>query len=426
MSKEPLKSSVLSPQSSSLKIGLLTGELSPKHGWARYSLSLIKALQAAGVNMTVVTARNSPDVSGISIHKLLPAVVPAERFLLLKQLLLLPRLRALLRDCDVIHATIEPFAPLAAWTAGKRPLFITGHGSYVQLPLMARWPSRLLYRRAFRRGTLVCVSRYTARVAAGVLPGVRTVIVNNGVDAERFSALPPLRVRRPKEVPAGEGGQGEGFPTVLAVGAVKARKGTLELARAMAAVRQQTPHVRCNIVGSLSDTAYVERVRSEIRQLGLDDCVSLVGYVPDETLPDWYGTADVFVLPAMNEGRKFEGYGLVYLEASAAGLPVIGTMDTGAADAIDDGVTGLLVSQQRIADELPRAIRRILNDPALAARMGAAGRAKAQSQTWARVADRILMLYHRSLHSPKFGSAKGLVQMADDFDAPLSDFDEYQ
>jgi phosphatidylinositol alpha-1,6-mannosyltransferase len=83
----------------------------------------------------------------------------------------------------------------------------------------------------------------------------------------------------------------------------------------------------------------------------------------------WYGSAHVFALPSLNVGWKFEGYGLAHLEASAAGLPVIGTTDCGAADAIDDGVTGLLVTQAQVAERLPAAIIRLLSDPALAAQM---------------------------------------------------------
>jgi glycosyltransferase involved in cell wall biosynthesis len=67
-------------------------------------------------------------------------------------------------------------------------------------------------------------------------------------------------------------------------------------------------------------------------------------------------------------------------------------------DAIDDGVTGVLVSQERIADELPAALICLLSDPALRKRMGAAGRAKAQVYTWERVAQHMMMLYEDPLH----------------------------
>jgi phosphatidylinositol alpha-1,6-mannosyltransferase len=186
---------------------------------------------------------------------------------------------------------------------------------------------------------------------------------------------------------------------VLSVGAVKRRKGTLELVQAMAAVRRHIPDVQCVILGSLdAESGYVEGVRAAIAALGLEDCVYLPGRVPDETLLGWYSAADVFVLPSMNDSWKFEGYGLVHLEASAAGLPVVGTTDCGAADAIEDGVTGLLVPQAGIAETLPGAILSILNDPVRARQMGGAGREKAQRQTWDHVAQQMIALYEAELN----------------------------
>ncbi len=381
------QNSELGTRNSELKIGLLVGDLAPADGWSHYSLSLLEALRGAGADVTVIAARTSPDVTGIVQHRLLPDL-RHERGILLRQMAALPAARAALRGCDVIHAALEPYAPVAALAAGRRPLFITGHGTYVQLPLMRRWPASAFYRQAFRRGTLVCVSRYTAAVAARAVPGIKTAVIHNGVDVARFMVLPSSS---PTPPPLDETGGEEKI--VLAVGAVKARKGILELVRALAVVRQQMPDVRGIVIGSLDDTAYVERVRAEITRLNLQNTVHLLGKVPDNTLLAWYGAARVFALPAITDGWKFEGYGLVYLEAGAAGLPVIGTRDSGAADAVDDGVTGLLVAPERLDTELPEAILRLLRDPTLAARMGAAGRAKAQAQTWAQVAQRLLALY---------------------------------
>jgi phosphatidylinositol alpha-1,6-mannosyltransferase len=238
---------------------------------------------------------------------------------------------------------------------------------------------------------VVCVSYYTARVLSDILPGVRTAVVNNGVDVERFSHLRD-GANTPSNAITKQG------PTILSVGAVKLRKGTFELVQAMPAVLQHIPDAHCVILGSLDmEPDYVSRVRATISALGLSDCVHLMGRVPDETLLGWYGAADVFVLPSINSGWKFEGYGLVHMEASAAGLPVIGTRDCGAEDAIDDGVTGLLVPQVGIAEALPQAIISILSDPERARQMGAAGRAKAATQTWDHVARQMIALYEAAL-----------------------------
>jgi phosphatidylinositol alpha-1,6-mannosyltransferase len=374
-----------------MRIGFLTADLVHRHGWGHHNLSLIQALRRAGVEVSVVAPRNSPAIEGLSVAPILPTVDPRERGLVPRSALQIPRVSALLSDCDIVHSAIEPFAPLGAWVAGSRPLFITGHGSYVRVDRQ-RWPSRLLYRHAFYRGLLVCVSHYTARVVSSILPGVRTVVVNNGVDVERFiglradvgAALRPVVHKR--------------GPTVLSVGAVKRRKGTLELVQAMAVVRQRVPDVQCVILGSLDmEPDYARQVQEAVTALGLDDCVQLPGSVSDEALLAWYGVADVFVLPSINSDWKFEGYGLVHMEASAAGLPVIGTTDCGAEDAVEDGVTGLLVPQQGIDEALPQAILAILTDPERAKHMGAAGRARAQRQTWDHVARQMLALYEAAL-----------------------------
>jgi phosphatidylinositol alpha-1,6-mannosyltransferase len=152
------------------------------------------------------------------------------------------------------------------------------------------------------------------------------------------------------------------------------------------------------ILGSVDmDSDSTRQVQEAIAALGLQDHVQLPGRVPESTLLAWYGAADVFVLPSINAGWKFEGYGLVHMEASAAGLPVIGTRDCGAEDAIDNGVTGLLVPQPAIDDALPQAILSILSDPARARQMGEAGRAKARRETWDHVAQHMVGLYESEL-----------------------------
>jgi phosphatidylinositol alpha-1,6-mannosyltransferase len=164
----------------------------------------------------------------------------------------------------------------------------------------------------------------------------------------------------------------------------------------MPKVLERFPDAECTIIGSLTNEPdYVQHVRELIASQNLGEHVYLLGHVSEEALLDAYRRASLFVLPSMNDGWKFEGYGLVHMEASAAGLPVIGTTGCGAEDAIDHEVTGLLVSQTHIAEELPQAIIRLLGDPALAARMGAAGRLKAQHQTWDTVAGEMLGVYNQ-------------------------------
>ncbi len=367
-----------------MRIGLITSDLSTRNGWANYSLNLIEQLRARGFGVTVVCARNSPPVD-FETHALLPSVAPPERHSFLKSLRQLPRVRRLLRDCDVIHSTIEPYAILAAAVAGSRPLVVTAHGSYVNLPRMRRFPLGQLYRRAFESAQLICVSRHTAQVAQSLLTGARTHVINNGLDAARYLQRPAIRVEKMG-------------PTVVTLGEIKPRKGTLQLVKAMAIVRERLPEAQCLIMGNpQASSAYTQRVRDTIDQLELADNVHILGFVEAELMRGWLAAADVFALPAMNDGWFFEGFGLSVLEASAAGTAVIGTDDCGVADAIEDRVSGLIIPQAGVAEALPRALLELLLDPEKAARMGAAGRERAREQTWERVADQVIEVYRNAL-----------------------------
>jgi phosphatidylinositol alpha-1,6-mannosyltransferase len=383
-----------------MHIGLLCPDLSLNNGWATYSLNLILALQRLGVAMTIITARNCPDVP-FEVRRWLPTVTPPDKNTLLRLAGLMPQVQQALRSCDVIHATAEPYAPLAVWVRGARPVFITAHGSYVNLPRVQRFPINRLYGWAFRQSTLICVSHYTARMAQAVVTSVKTVVINNAVDSARFTPPPNPLPAEPGDNDSFREGESRNIlnkPVILATGGVKARKGTLPLIQAVAKIRAKIPTVQCVVTGSLTqELQYVAQVRAEIERLNLQDCVHLLGFVSDADLRAWYAAADVFALPSLNQGWKFEGFGLVHLEASAAGLPVIGTRDCGAEDAIEHGVTGLLVNQGNLDEELPDALLTILQNPERAANMGAAGRIKAQAQTWANAAQQVLTAYQTPL-----------------------------
>jgi len=367
-----------------MRIGLIAPDLSTQNGWATYSLNLIRQLRARGIVTTIVCARNSPAVD-FETHPLLPALTPPERHTVIKSLRLIPRLTRLLRDCDLVHSTVEPYAILAAALAGGRPLFVTAHGSYVNLPRMRPFPAGNLYRWAFERARLICVSRYTAQVARELMPGARFEVISNGVDVARFLEPPALPVEK----------RG---PTVVTAGGIKPRKGTLELVEAIAVLRERLPQIQCLIMGNPQrGSAYSAQVERRIDELGLRDHVQILGFVDDERMRALFAAADVFTLPAMNDGLWFEGFGLVLVEAGAAGTAVVGTDGCGVADAIEHGETGLIVSQANITEELPRALLELLQNPARAAQFGAAGRRRAQAMTWSSVADKVIDLYQQAL-----------------------------
>ena len=349
------------------------------HGWGRYTRDLIAVLAGRGCAITLITSHDAPadpQLPLVGYHRLLPSVIHAPRFLTARLLLAVPRIRHLSATADAVYVFAEPYTLAAALI--RPPRTITAHGTYVARSLQRQGVARLvsrLYRAVYERSHIVCVSHYTAHTVSAVLPTVSTEVILNGVDVTRF------RQKVPHPDKAGL--------TVLAVGQVKERKGFHVLVAALSALRAYIPNVQGVFIGDLDDAAYVGALRAQISAAGLGDSVRVLGRVDEPTLIGWYQTADVFALPALNVGGKFEGFGLVYLEASSAGLPTIGSHDCGAEDAILDGQTGLLIAQNDVP-ALTSALRRLLGDEALRQAMGTAGRVYAEGQTWDAVAARWL------------------------------------
>ncbi|MCS6836919.1 MAG: glycosyltransferase family 4 protein [Anaerolineae bacterium] len=363
-----------------MHLGILAPDLNPAHGWGSYSLNVIRALRAAGLRLTILSAHGSLAHDDIDQLAMLPTLnAPQGGRFLANSLAALPQARRLLASCDALHALAEPYALLGAALAGQRPLFVTGHGSYVNLPRLGKLAA--LYRWAFSQARLLCVSEYTAQVARSVLPRSRIQVVLNGVQADRLLALTPAP---------------DPNPLVLAVGAVKRRKGALEWVRGLAQACESLPSLRGLWIGTLNDEPRTaEQAQAECERLGISQAITWAGRVPYDDLLMAYQRAWVFALPSMADGWKFEGFGLAHLEASAAALPVIGTRESGIASAIEDGVTGLLLSQARLAQELPTALLTLLSDEALRVKMGARGRVKAASRPWSVVAQELIAAYAR-------------------------------
>jgi phosphatidylinositol alpha-1,6-mannosyltransferase len=173
---------------------------------------------------------------------------------------------------------------------------------------------------------------------------------------------------------------------------------------ALARVRRAHPDVRLVVVGAHApDDAYAAEVVELARTRGVLDAVHFAGTVGDDELRAWYACAKVLLVPAIREHGRFEGLGLAYLEAAAAGVPAIGTLDCGAEEAIVDGRTGLLVPQND-PDATAAALERLLSDDALRLRMSDAGRARAGLLSWDRLAQALAERYHALAAERREGS----------------------
>jgi len=227
-------------------------------------------------------------------------------------------------------------------------------------------------------------------MARAVVLGAGEVVMNSDYTRQHFEGLgvslphaevvaPPVDVARFRPECDGASvrrrlGLG-GAKMILTVGRVIPRKGHDAVIRALTQIRPTVGPVRYVIAGTGPDEA---RLRALAEELGCAGDVIFAGRVPDDELPALYAACDVFAMPsrvlAVRDG--IEGFGLVFLEAGACGKATIGGRSGGIADAIVDGVTGILVDPLDV-DDLASALTRLLLSPDLAAQMGSQGRRRA-------------------------------------------------
>jgi phosphatidylinositol alpha-1,6-mannosyltransferase len=214
---------------------------------------------------------------------------------------------------------------------------------------------------------LTCLERLT--------PGVDVEAYHPGVDGSEVRARYGLSDR----------------PVIVCVSRLVPRKGQDMLIRALPTIRRRVPGASLLIV---SGGPYRDKLQALARSEGVESDVVFTGSVRWEELPAHYAAGDVFAMPCRTRGAGLdvEGLGIVYLEASATGLPVLAGDSGGAPDAVREGETGFVVGGTDVPAIAARLVD-LLADPARAKAMGAAGRAWVEKEwRWENKADRLAEL----------------------------------
>jgi phosphatidyl-myo-inositol dimannoside synthase len=170
---------------------------------------------------------------------------------------------------------------------------------------------------------------------------------------------------------------------LLSVARLTRHKGIDTALKALAALREDYPDLRYAVVGTGEDRSALE---SEARALGVADRVRFLPNVPDRDLPALYNCAEIYLGISRLMEQRVEGFGISLVEASACGVPVVAGNSGGTSEAVQDGVTGLLVDAES-PEAATAVLRRLLDDSDLRRRLGAAGRAAVERRyNWDRVA----------------------------------------
>jgi len=168
----------------------------------------------------------------------------------------------------------------------------------------------------------------------------------------------------------------QGKRVLLTVSRLVERKGHDIVIRALPIILQNIPQCVYLIVGSGPEE---RRLRDLAQTLNVSDHVIFAGSVADAELPAYYNACDIFTMPsrALDKREGIEGFGIVYLEANACGKAVIGGRSGGVSEAVEEGVSGILVDPNN-ESELAKAAIRLLNDPLQMSRLGMQGRRRVE------------------------------------------------
>ncbi|WP_280467088.1 glycosyltransferase family 4 protein [Nocardia cyriacigeorgica] len=297
--------------------------------------------------------------------------------LMLPTPLVMRRAAKLLRseNCDTVW--FGAAAPLALMSpvlrrAGAERIMASTHGHEVGWSMLpaARQALRVI---GEQTDVVTYVSKYTrARFSAAFGPNAALEYLPPGVDPDVFRPDPAARAELRQRYGLGD------RPTILCLSRLVPRKGQDALIVAMLQIRERVDGAVLVIAGG---GPYEEKLRALAKALGVADSVVFTGRVRSDELAAHHTLADVFAMPARTRGAGLdvEGLGIVYLEASASGVPVVAGRSGGAPETVIEGKTGRVVDGRKI-DQIVDALVGILADPEAAARMGAAGRQWVEQQ----------------------------------------------
>jgi phosphatidyl-myo-inositol dimannoside synthase len=354
------------------RVLLVTNDFPPRLGGIQsYLAELVTRLATTGEHTLTVYAPQWKDAETFDARATGYHVVRHPGTLMLPVPTVDARMRRLIAEHGIDTVWFGAAAPLGllahrARQAGATRVLASTHGHEVgwsMLPL-----ARSVLRRIGEDSDVVTfVSRYTrGRFASAFGPQAALEHLPPGVDTERFRPDPVSRAELRTRYGLGQ------RPTVVCLSRLVPRKGQDVLIRALPSIRQRVDGAALVIAGG---GPYLAALRQLAERFGVSDHVTFTGGVPAADLPAYHAMADVFAMPCRTRGAGLdvEGLGIVFLEASATGVPVIAGSSGGAPETVRHNKTGMVVDGRSV-NQVADAVIELLADPDRAAAMGAAGR----------------------------------------------------
>lgn len=363
-----------------MKIILLTNGLKTNNGWGSYSHGLVTEFKKIGHEVVVICHEKDESIEVVQ----LPILPHPLRFKLLYPLSFIILFRILLhaksiRNAEVVHSLIEPYSWIGFCISKlfTSRFFVTIHGSFL-IKILENPFSGFLQKYSYKKADkIICVSSYTQKIAEGRARLPRTHVISNGIDQNQL-------VNKPKKL--------SGKRRIISIGGIKYRKGYLEALKAISILVKKYENINYIAIGNVDDVEYKKQIDGFISKEKLKENVIFTGLISEERKKKFLLESDIFLLLPMQTSFDFEGFGLVYLEANACGLPTIGSKDSGAADAIKEGYSGFLVDPKN-PPEVADKISNLLDDPRLYDTVSKNALEWANSSIWAQKAKEYINIY---------------------------------
>ncbi|MFH1456753.1 MAG: glycosyltransferase family 4 protein [Patescibacteria group bacterium] len=318
-----------------MKICLITNNLKMRDGWGSYSHSLALGLLKDNIEVCVLTAYNQPEsnINNLKIYNILPPLFVSrykKLFYFFKNYF---KIKKVINNCDLIHITVEPYSALLYPLIKNKPYVITAHGTYAVHPLTKKYLFRI-YKKVYEKAKkIICISQFTQKKLLNKLELKNTCVIPNGVDLSKF--IVSNNDLTEKE-----------YFQFFSVGVLIARKGYHLVISALGELKQTLPDFKFKyvILGRIYNQKYYQDLLSIIKENNLEKEVVFKQDLEEQELTALYQSSDLFILLPEQKGEtKFEGFGLVYLEAMAVGLPVLASINSATEEFIKDKENGFLV-----------------------------------------------------------------------------------
>lgn len=357
-----------------MKICFITSTLNNTVGQGKLSLEIIKGAIDHGFEPEIIVAERTGFPNE---HVLLGGIVK-----ILKNFF---KIRRIARGCDLIHSfdgwPNSAVAYLINFGLGKKRI-ITGIGSATVKPLNNIF-RRLIVKKSYETADVfVAISRYTAEEVKKHIPKLKVSIINPGVKMVSEHKCQPEIFEKIKKLQ----------PYILSVGTLKERKGFRVSVSAFNKISDRFPQYKYVIINNQPMDEHVDSLLRFVKEKNEAGKITIFNHIPDEELQEFYQHADVFVLLPINDKYDFEGFGMVFVEAGAHGVPSISTKGNGSEDAVINNVTGYSVNQGDV-NEAAGAMVNIIDNRTVRNQFGENARKMALELTWEKVSAKYIKLY---------------------------------